>query len=287
MTEICVFPGQGSQKLGMGRGLFERFPEEVAQADRILGYSISSLCLDDPKKQLHLTEYTQPALYVVNALSYWDLMRESGRPPGFVAGHSLGEYNALHAAGAFDFEEGLRIVLHRSLLMSQVSTGGMAAVIGLTPETATSILQEAGFDTLDIASYNAPNQIVLSGPLNALHLARDVIVQRKARFTPLKVGGPFHSRYMNEAARGYSDYLANIDFRPLKIGVVSNYTGYPFQDDSIKANLVNQINHTVRWVETVEYLLDQSSPNIREVGPGNVLTGLIRKIKAARILRDR
>ncbi len=266
----------------MGGDLFDRFPDEVVRADRILGYSISRLCLDDPDNQLHLTEYTQPALYVVNALSYLDLVRQTGRPPGFVAGHSLGEYNALHAAGAFEFEEGLKIVLQRSLLMSQISTGGMAAVIGVTPEIATRSLQEAGIDTLDIASFNAPKQIVLSGPLNDLKLAREAIFRSHARFIPLKVGGPFHSRYMNEAARGYSTYLEDIDFRPLQIGTISNYTARPFQDDAVKTNLVNQINHSVRWVETLEYLLDQPDPQIREVGPGNVLTGLTKKIQAAR-----
>lgn len=266
----------------MGGDLFERFPDEVALADRILGYSISSLCLNDPKKQLHLTEYTQPALYIVNTLSYKALMQQLGRPPVLVAGHSLGEYNALHVAGAFDFEEGLKIVLRRSLLMGEVSTGGMAAVIGLTPESVTRILKESDIESVDIASYNAPNQIVLSGPLDVLNLVRDIIIKENARFFPLKVGGPFHSRYMNEAARGYSDFLSEIEFRPLKIEAVSNYTGRPFQNDSIKASLENQINHTVRWVETVEYLLDQPNPNITEVGPGNVLTGLIKKIKAAR-----
>ncbi len=281
MTEICVFPGQGSQKVGMGGGLFERFPDEVALADRILGYSISSLCLDDPKKQLHLTEYTQPALYVVNALSYRALIQQLGKPPVIVAGHSLGEYNALHVAGAFNFEEGLRIVLRRSLLMSQISTGGMAAVIGLTPESVIRIIKKADFESIDIASYNAPNQIVLSGPLDILKLVREVIIKENARFFPLKVGGPFHSRYMNKAACGFSDYLTEINFLPLKIKTISNYTGRPFQNDSIKASLENQINHTVRWVETVEYLLDQPNPRITEVGPGNVLTGLIKKIKTA------
>src|SRR5436305_5494221 len=160
---VFLFPGQGSQRIGMGNTLFDEFKAITARADEILGYSIKELCLQDPHQQLGQTQFTQPALYVVNALSYLKKMKEAGQAPAYVSGHSLGEYNALFAAGAFDFETGLQLVKKRGELMSQATGGGMAAVIGFTLEQVDQILKEYGLTSIDIANYNTPTQIVLAG----------------------------------------------------------------------------------------------------------------------------
>ncbi|HSP81905.1 MAG TPA: acyltransferase domain-containing protein, partial [Myxococcaceae bacterium] len=160
MTTL-VFPGQGSQKLGMGRELFERHSALVERAEAVLGYSLREVCEDE---RLHQTQYTQPALFVVNALHWLEWREREGREPDGAAGHSLGEYDALFAAGAFDFETGVRLVRKRGELMGQARDGGMAAVIGLAPERTREVLARLGVDSLDVANDNAPTQHVLSGP---------------------------------------------------------------------------------------------------------------------------
>ncbi len=161
-----VFPGQGSQKRGMGQGLFDEVPEYTAverEVDSIVGYSMRKLCLEDAENRLKETQFTQPSLYVVNALHYYKAVREGARP-AFVAGHSLGEYNALLAAGVFDFLTGLRLVQKRGELMSQARNGGMGAVIGLDASAIGKVLQENGLGSLDVANFNSPSQTVVSRP---------------------------------------------------------------------------------------------------------------------------
>lgn len=158
-----VFPGQGSQQKGMGQGLFEQYQHLTDQADQILGYSIKKLCTEKGYFDVNHTQYTQPALYVVNALSYLKKLEETGGKPDFAAGHSLGEYNALFAAGAFDFGTGLKLVKKRGELMGRITGGGMAAVIGLDKEQVTAVLEEHHLHTIDVANENTPRQIVISG----------------------------------------------------------------------------------------------------------------------------
>lgn len=162
--KVYVFPGQGSQSKGMGQGLFDKYPELTSKADKILGYSIKKLCLEDPDENLRYTQYTQPAIYTVNALMYLNKIAKTGEKPSFVVGHSLGEYNALYAAGVIDFETGLKIVKKRGELMSRAKGGGMAAVIGLREEEVRDVLKENGIESIDIANINSCSQIVISGP---------------------------------------------------------------------------------------------------------------------------
>lgn len=279
MTIIYVFPGQGSQSIGMGKELFPRYSHLLRQADALLGYSIAELCLSGPQERLSDTRYTQPALYVVNALSYLETVRQTGVLPDFVMGHSLGEYSALFAAGAFDFLTGLELVQHRGELMAAAKGGGMAAVLGLSPERLQAALARHGLSALDVANFNAPLQTVISGPTEELRTARPLIEREGARtVVPLKVSAAFHSRYMEEAAAQFSEFLAGYEFGELKIPVISNVEAAPYEETRIAETLTKQLSNPVRWVESVEWVLKQPSAELREIGPGQVLTGLIRQI---------
>ena len=280
MTRIFVFPGQGSQQKGMGGDLFRQFPEITAAADAELGYSLEQLCLDDPDQKLTETAYTQPSLYCVNALSYLKRIEETGEKPDFVAGHSLGEYNALFCAGAFDFITGLKLVKKRGELMNQATGGGMAAIVGLGVDQIRDVLQKSGLDTIDIANLNTPDQTVISGLHKDIQAVRTVFEDAGARmFIPLRVGAAFHSRYMKAARNEFEEFLRDFEFQPIQIPVISNCYAVPYRPGQIKENLCTQITHSVRWTESVEYLLNQPNPEFEEIGPGKVLTGLIRKIR--------
>ncbi len=279
MTKIYVFPGQGSQSVGMGEDLFDQYPEFVNQADEVLGCSIKSLCMEDPDKKLNQTDYTQPALYIVNALTYLSKTEQTSLRPDFAAGHSLGEYNALFAAGVFDFVTGLKIVQKRGQIMVKATGGGMAAIIGMQPEKIKQILADAGFDTIDIANYNSPKQTVISGQKEDIDAVKTVFKDAGVKlFVPLKVSGAFHSRYMQEAQNEFAVFLNQFKVKPLEIPVISNFTAMPYQNDETLNNMIQQISNPVRWLESIQYLKQQPEPDFKEIGPGNVLTKLIGKI---------
>lgn len=276
-----VYPGQGSQRKGMGGKLFDEFKELTEAADEILGYSIKRLCLEDDGSRLNLTQYTQPALYVVNALSYLKKIKETGKRPEFVAGHSLGEYNALLAAGGFDFATGLKLVKKRGELMGRATGGGMAAVIGLTEEEIMEILNRNQFRSIDIANLNTPFQIVISGPKADLDGAREIFEadQRVKMFIPLKTSGAFHSRYMEDAKREFETFISSFEFSELTIPVISNVRARLYQLSDLKQNLIEQITHPVKWSESIRYLMGLGEMEFEEIGEGKVLTGLIQHIK--------
>ncbi len=284
MTNVFLFPGQGSQKAGMGADLFPRFRDDVKTADDILGYSIEELCLEDSGNRLNRTEYTQPALYVVNALTWMQRVNDGTGEPAYTAGHSLGEYNALLAAGAFDFATGLRLVRERGRLMGEASGGGMAAIVGLDRETIEAVLRDNGLESLDIANLNAPDQTVLSGPAADLDRARPLFEEAGARMVvPLKVSAAFHSRYMKPASDAFARFLESFTFAAPRIPVIANVSARPYEGGNIAGNLARQIVDSVRWTESMDYILDQApDAAFEEVGPGKVLAGLLRKIKAAR-----
>src|SRR5204862_5665423 len=194
-----VFPGQGSQKRGMGQGLFDEVREYVAvekDVDAILGYSMRKLCMEDAENRLKETQFTQPSLHVVNALHYYKAAADGTRP-AWVAGHSLGEYNALLAAGVFDFLTGLRLVKKRGELMSQAKNGGMGAVIGLKADAVAQVIKDNGLAGLDVANFNTPSQTVASGPVDDVKRAGPFFEKAGAQmFIPLQVSAAFHSRYM-------------------------------------------------------------------------------------------
>jgi trans-AT polyketide synthase, acyltransferase and oxidoreductase domains len=278
MTKIYVFPGQGSQTIGMGKELFDQYSFLVKQADQILGYSVKQLCLEDPGKKLNSTDYTQPAIYIVNALTYLKKVQQTGKPD-FVAGHSLGEYDALFAAEVFDFTTGLKLVQKRGAIMAKAEGGGMGAVIGLEPEKIKVVLKNAGIDSIDIANYNEPGQTVISGLKADIGKLTGVFEKAGARlFVPLAVSGAFHSRYMKPAKEEFEKFLEQFTFKAPKIPVIANYTAKIYEESAVKDTLANQICNPVRWVETIKFLKQQPDPNFEEIGPGNVLTKLIAKI---------
>ena len=280
MAVAFMFPGQGSQSLGMGAGLFERYPDLVAEADAVLGYSIRELCLKDPEDKLKRTDYTQPALYVVDSLSYLAKVEDEKIRPDFVIGHSLGEYAALYAAGALDFTVGLKLVQKRGALMNAATGGGMAAILGMTGDAVASALTELGAGSIDVANFNAPGQTVISGPKADIEAFAPQLKEKGARrVVILPVSGAFHSRYMKPAANEFEAFLAQFSFNRLKTPCIANCNAQMYTDDSIGSNLVRQIYSSVRWVETIKSLRGQGADTFIEIGPGTVLSGLARQIE--------
>lgn len=281
-----VFPGQGSQKRGMGQGLFDEVREYAAvekDVDSILGYSMRQLCLEDAENRLKETQFTQPSLYVVNALHYYKSVSQGTRP-AYLAGHSLGEYNALLAAGVFDFLTGLRLVKKRGELISQAKNGGMGAVIGLSAGAIEKVIKESGLTSVDVANFNSPSQTVVSGPVEDIKRAGPFFEKAGAQmYIPLQVSAAFHSRYMADAAKAFGDFLAPMSFSPPTIPVVANVSAQPYPtegaSESVKSLLVNQITHSVQWTQSIRYLIGQGVTQFIETGPGNVLTRLVQQIQ--------
>jgi malonyl CoA-acyl carrier protein transacylase len=282
-----LFPGQGSQSRGMGHGLFDEVQEYASveqDVNALLGYSMRALCLEDPQSLLKQTQYTQPSLYVVNALHYYKAI-SSNPPPAYVAGHSLGEYNALLAAGAFDFITGLKIVKRRGELMAQAKNGGMAAVIGLSAAKVEDVIQSSGLSAIDIANFNSPTQIVISGPVGDIQSAGAFFEKAGSRmYIPLQVSAAFHSRYVMDAANAFSDFLVPFIFSELTVPVISNVLAQPYPahnvSETIKSILVKQVTHPVKWAQSIRYLQKHGVNEFREVGPGSVLTRLLAQITA-------
>jgi malonyl CoA-acyl carrier protein transacylase len=274
-----LFPGQGSQRVGMGEGLFEAFPELTEAADAILGQSIKQLCLEDPQRQLGQTRYTQPALYVVNALTYRARLNETGSKPDFVAGHSLGEYNALESAGVMSFEDGLKLVKKRGELMSTAPKGTMAAIIRMPAEKVAGVLAASGLSAIDIANYNAPAQTIISGRDDDIRHAQAPFEQNEAMYIPLNVSGAFHSRYMQPVRDEFAAFLGAFSFAAPRIPVIANVSAQPYQPESIASTLTDQLTQPVRWLDSMTFLLQQGVVDFEEMGPGDVLSKLIQTIR--------
>jgi malonyl CoA-acyl carrier protein transacylase len=268
----------------MGENLFDSVPEFTSrerEIDTCLGYSVRKMCLEAKGQRLNETQFTQPCLYLVNALYYYKAIADGDRP-SFFAGHSLGEYDALLAAGAFDLLTGLRLVQKRGELMSRIKNGGMAAIVGLRGERIVQILHENGLTGLDVANYNAPLQTVVSGLVSDINSAAQFFERAGAQlYLPLQVSAAFHSRYMAEVANTFGEFLGSFTFAPLNATVIANATGqpYPWGDPSkaIRTLLTRQISSSVLWTKTVDYMLANGATTFKESGPGDVLTKLTYK----------
>lgn len=281
-----VFPGQGSQSIGMGKDLADNFAcasELFQKADQILGFSLSKLCFEGPIEELTQTINTQPALFTVSAAAF-EVAKEKGISASICAGHSVGEYAALYAAGAFSFETGLKLVRKRAELMQQAASqnpGTMAAILGLSPEQVKEITQKASEAGIVVAAnYNSPIQTVISGSVEGVKKASELASEAGAkRVIPLSVSGGFHSPLMESAAQKLMDVLNTSQIADLSVPVFANITAKAeISAEEIKENLAKQITGSVRWVETIEHILDENAQVFIELGSGNVLNGLIKRI---------
>ncbi len=289
-----VFPGQGSQTVGMGKDLAEAFSAVAAlyeRADKQLGTSLARLCFEGPEEVLTQTINAQPALLTMSLavlLAMGGKLSGSGQfhppaglpKPHFVAGHSLGEYTALVAAGALSFPDALALVRERGRLMGEARSGSMAAVMGMEEEALEEVCRLCGGDApLVIANYNCPGQYVLSGAPEALQRASEEAKARGARrVVPLKVSAAFHSPLMQEAALGLSLKVGTTEFASARVPVVANSSAQPIrQPEDIRAELVTQVCAPVRWTASVRFIEAQGVRKFVEIGPGTVLAGLIRR----------
>ncbi len=275
--KTILFPGQGAQYKGMGKELFGAYPDHTKNASEILGYSIEELCLDDPNNELKLTQFTQPALYVVNALGYLKKRDEEDNTIDFFIGHSLGEYNALLAAEAFDFETGLKLVQKRGVLMGKASGGGMAAVLGVKADDIKTILVDNGLTDIDLANYNTPTQTVISGTTESIKDSLKIFRENKMRCIPLNVSAAFHSRYMRDAQKEFAEFLKQFKFSGLTTPVIANATARPYKDEKLVTTLSDQIASSVLWTESIRYLMGRGEMEFVEIGRA-VLTKMVTEI---------
>ncbi len=288
MTKLAyIFPGQGSQSVGMGQNLCTHSPAAQTifdQADSVIGTKLSSLCFYGPEDALKQTIYTQPALYTVSAAALMAL-REAGAPPPLaVAGHSVGEYAALLAADVFDFESGLHLVERRAQEMHRATLtapGAMAAVLGLTAAQVTAVCAEASdAGPVQAANFNGGGQVVISGSPEGVARASEIAKTNGAkRVLPLPVSGAFHSPLMAPAAEAMGFVLADAELSSAQIPVVANVTAdYETGAEDIRTNLAAQIDGTVRWEESIQRLIADGFDTFAEVGSGTVLAGLMKRI---------
>jgi [acyl-carrier-protein] S-malonyltransferase len=275
MTKTAyVFPGQGSQALNMGIDLLD-IPSAKAkfdQAEEILGWSVSDICQND-EARLSRTLYTQPCLYVVESILA-DLLLEKGQKPDLVAGHSLGEYIALYVAGVFDWTTGLKLVKRRAEIMDNAAGGMMAALLNFDREQLEKVIAET--PDVVLANDNSPAQVVISGTPEAVEFVMSNVKAKRA--VPLKVSGAFHSHLMKTASQEFQEILDGIVFQTAKVPVSSNVDPVPATDaEVLKQRLIQQMTGSVRWREISLQLPENGITKVVEIGPGNVLTGLIKR----------
>jgi [acyl-carrier-protein] S-malonyltransferase len=283
-----LFPGQGSQSVGMGRDLAQAFPvarQTFAEANDALGFNLAELAFSGPEEQLRLTEFTQPAIFTASIAAYRVLI-ERVPPPDYAAGHSLGEYSANHAAGVLGFSDAVRAVRKRGQWMQQAVAeghGAMAAILGMDVQSVIEVCDEAARETASVvaaANMNSPEQTAISGARAAVECAIALAKRRGARrAVMLQVSAPFHCSLMQPAQDALRPVLEAIPFRDAAFPIVVNVDAVPVTAaDPLRDALVRQVTGAVRWTESVQWMLAQGVTNFVEVGPGKVLSGLLRQI---------
>lgn len=288
MSKVAfIFPGQGSQYMGMGQELYNNFSvcrETLEEADDSLGFSISKMCFDGPAEELSSTVNTQPAILAVSVAALRVLQQECGLKPQALAGHSLGEYSALVAAGSIKFSDAVKVVHQRGRIMQEaapVGSGGMAAVLGLERQKVIACCQEASsFGVVDPVNFNCPGQVVIAGDTEPLKQAMELCRRAGAkRVIELAVSGPFHSRLMRSAGEKLAQVLAQVEIRVPELPVIANINAdYLTSPVTIKESLIRQVSGAVLWEDSIEKLVQEGFYKMIEVGPGKVLCGLVKKI---------
>lgn len=288
---VFMFPGQGSQKVGMGKDLAENYKiakSTFEEADDILKMKISELCFSGDEEKLKQTKYTQLAVFTVS-LAIFRVLQENEITPSAVAGHSLGEYSALVASDVLSFVDALELIQKRAYLMKEAAEknpGGMVAVLGLDSEQIEEVCHQASsVCTINVANYNCPGQIVISGEFEALELATELAEKMGAkRCIPLAVSGAFHSELMLPAEDGMKEAVTDVEFNSPEVKFVQNVTGdYVCSPEIIRQNLVSQITSSVKWESSMSRLISDGFSLFVEVGPGKVLSGLLRRINQKRV----
>jgi len=287
MKVAYIFPGQGSQKVGMGRDLYDSFDSAKAvfkQADEVLGFPLSRLCFEGPEDELRQTINAQPALVTVSFACLKAVHDVNGSrrlpPPAFVAGHSLGEYTALAAAEVIDFATTVYLSRERGRLMHEAglkNPGGMVAVMGLDEASLIEVCGETG---TGMANINCPGQLVISGAKENLAKAADLAKAKGAyRTIPLSVSGAFHTPLMQSAVDGMAEIIATLPFHQPVVPIIANTTAQPVTAvEEVKAELLSQLCNSIQWQRSVEYMINDGVTTFIEIGPGKVLSGLIKRI---------
>ncbi|HHU56320.1 MAG TPA: ACP S-malonyltransferase [Acholeplasmataceae bacterium] len=282
MKKALVFAGQGAQYIGMGKDFYEKFDYVKSmydEASKILGFDVPSICFED-NDQLSQTKYTQPCILVTSIAIYEVLKREIGLNPICVAGFSLGEYSALYASGIFSFQNIITLIKYRAMYMDECANqtkGKMAAVIGLDQITLESICNEVG--EVQIANYNSPTQLVISGNSESVDKVMQKIKGIAKRVIPLNVSGAFHTPLMEKAANKIYELVNKMPYNNPTFPIIANYTGKTLDINNLPEIMKKQITSSVQWIKTVEYMIDSFHiDEFVEIGPGKVLSGLIKKI---------
>lgn len=281
----CLFPGQGAQSVGMGKDLYDN--NEIARTtfdeiDRLAGRSLSKLCFEGPEAELKHTINTQPTILQVS-LAAWKAYQAAGGPaPSFVAGHSLGEFSALCAAGALALDACVKLVDRRARLMEECPEGAMSAILSMKTEDLEACCKEAEAESAKVvivANFNTAQQLVISGSPEAVELAGQKAKAKGAKVIALPVGGAFHSPLMKQAALSFAAELAKWQLADAQFSVVQNYDARPAsRGDELKQKLEKQMPSAVRWCSSIEYMLESGVDTFVEIGPGKALTGMVKKI---------
>lgn len=279
-----LFPGQGSQTVGMGKDLYENSSaakEVFAIADSTLGKSVSTLCFEGPEENLKQTVNTQPCIVTMSIAAMEALREKSNITPDYVAGHSLGEYCAMFSAGVMSLENTLKAIQKRADLMSDAKGGAMAAVLNASEEVLKAGLEEGNkVGYVDVANYNSPAQVVITGAEDAVKATSDYLLANGVRrVVPLAVSGAFHSKFMESAGGKFEEFIADVELNNASIPVITNVDAEPTIDsEDFRAKMPKQIYSSVYWTQTIEKMVSEGVDTFIEIGPGKVLAGLNKKI---------